>query len=119
MPQRLPALPAEFGHLSAWLHLALPTEDQRMRARLAAAMTDLQDFYNALLPEMDRVVTHLDQWPLREIPAASRPLLYLGLMFMEAAMSVEFFREPDVPEALSAEHMELYSGRAERGLPQQ
>jgi len=29
-------------------------------------------------------------------------------------MCVEFFLDPDVPEALGAEHIELYAGRSEQ-----
>ena len=51
---------------------------------------------------------------LADIPAAQKPLFYMTMMFMEAAMSVEFFYEPDVPEALGAEYMVVYPGSAEQ-----
>lgn len=36
---------------------------------------------------------YLDQWPLAELPAEQRPLLYLALSFMEAAMAIECFHQ--------------------------
>lgn len=109
-------LPAPFADLEEWTHLALPTEDARMRARLVTPMEDLVAFYNVMLPRMEEAATYLDQWPLAELPDSAKPLLHLALMFMEAAMSVEFFKTPDVPEALGAEHMTVYPGRSEQIL---
>ena len=108
------SLPEPFTHLNCWSRFALSSEDARMRARLSADMRELTDFYRTMLPEMEKAANYLDQWPLTELPASAKPLLYLTLMFMEAAMSVEFFKEPDVPEALGAEHMAVYAGQSER-----
>lgn len=109
-----PVLPEPFAHLAAYAAWALPTEDARMRHRLACRMDDLLDLYRALLPQMKAMAEHLDQWPLAELPAAQRPLLYLALSFMEAAMAVESFNDPDVPEGIGAEQMAVFPGRAER-----
>ena len=35
-------------------------------------------------------------------------------MFMEAAVCVELFKSPDVPESLAAEHMQVYIEGIER-----
>jgi hypothetical protein len=107
-------LPAPFTHLEPWAAWALPTEDARMRHRLRSRMDDIAAFYRALLPQMPAIAQHLDQWPLATLPAGQRPLLYLALAFMEAAMAVEAFRDPDVPEGISAEHMAVFPGCAER-----
>ena len=107
-------LPEPFAHLTPYREWALSTEDERMRRRFASTMDELTNYYKALLPEIGPIAKHLEQWPLSDIPAEQKPLLYLAMMFMEAAMSVEFFYEPDVPEALGAEHMVVYPGRAEQ-----
>jgi hypothetical protein len=109
-----PALPAPFAHLAAYAAWALPSEDARMRDRLGSSMDDMTAFYQALLPEMPAIAAHLDQWPLAGLPAAQRPLLYLALAFMEAGMAVEAFHDPDVPEGIGAEHVQVFPGRAER-----
>ena len=50
------------------------------------------------------------------MPAEQKPLLYLGLMFMEAAVCVELFKGPDVQESLGAEHLDVLSETMERRL---
>lgn len=109
-----PVLPAPFAHLAPYAAWALPTEDARMRRRLACSMDEVVAFYRALLPEMKAIAAHLDRWPLAELPTEQRPLLYLALSFMEAAMAVEAFNDPDVPEGIGAQHMDVFPGRAER-----
>jgi hypothetical protein len=77
-------LPAPFAHLDPWLPFALPSEDARMRRRLAASMDELTGLYRALVGELPAIAAHLDQWPLAELPAEQKPLLYLAMSFMEA-----------------------------------
>ncbi|MGE0811323.1 MAG: hypothetical protein AB7N69_12030 [Immundisolibacter sp.] len=108
--------PAEFKDLQRFAPWALPTENGRMRKRLASSMTELTDYYSALLPRMEALAAHLSQWPLDTLPAAQKPLLYLGLMFMEAAVCVELFKGPDVQESLGAEHLDVLSETMERRL---
>ncbi|WP_372695907.1 hypothetical protein [Immundisolibacter sp.] len=109
-------LPAPFGHLSPWLAFALPSEDARMRRRLAASMDELTGLYRALVDEMPAIAAHLDQWPLAQLPEPQKPLLYLALAFMEAAMAVEAFQQPGPPQATAPDSLVVYPGRAERLL---
>ena len=110
------ALPEPFAHLEAWLPFALPSEDARMRRRLSACMDELLGLYKALVGEMPAIAAHLDQWPLAELPAAQKPLLYLALSFMESAMAVEAFHQPGPPHATTPESMVVFAGRAEQML---
>jgi len=107
-------LPEPFAHLTPYRGWAHSTEDARMRQRISASMSEITDYYQALLPEIDPIAKHLDQWVLAEIPAEQKPLLYMAMMFMETAMCVEFFYESDVPEALGAEYLDVFSGRSEQ-----
>ena len=110
------ALPEPFTHLEAWLSFALPSEDARMRRRLSACMDELLGLYKALVGEMPAIAAHLDQWPLAELPAEQKPLLYLALSFMESAMAVEAFHQPGPPHATTPESMVVFAGRAEQML---
>lgn len=110
------AWPLEFKDLQRFAPWALATEDARMRKRLTSSMTELTDFYSALLPRMEALAEHLARWPLEQLPAEQKPLLYLGLMFMEAAVCVELFKDPDVPESLSADNIGVLSETMERRL---
>lgn len=110
------ALPEPFQYLTPWLEWAIPTEAGRMQKRLDASMPELTTFYNILLPRMEEIVGYLDQWDLEQIPANSKPLLYLALMFMEVAVCVELFKDPDVPESLTAKKMRVFSEKTEQAL---
>ena len=109
-------LPVPFAHLDPWLSFALPSEDARMRRRLAASMDELTGLYRALAGELPAIAAHLDQWSLAELPAEHKPLLYLAMSFMEAAMAVEAFHQPGPPHATTPESMVVFPGRAEELL---
>ncbi len=110
------ALPKPFTHLECWLSFALPSEDARMRRRLSASMDELLGLYKALVGEMPAIAAHLDQWPLTDLAAEQKPLLYLALSFMESAMAVEAFHQPGPPHATTPESMVVFPGRAEAML---
>jgi hypothetical protein len=110
---RLPEEFADIEHLSGW---AEPTESARMTRRISATMAELTDYYSTLLPRMEAIAEYLDQWDLDELPDSAKPLLYMALMFMEAAVSVELFKDPDVPESSPAEKLTVLSEHAERAL---
>lgn len=110
------AWPTEFKDLERFAPWALPTENARMRKRLASSMAELTDYYTTVLARMEALADHLSRWPLESLPAEQKPLLYLGLMFMEAAVCVELFKDPDVPESLAADHIEVLSETMERRL---
>lgn len=110
-------MPEQFADLAHWVpEWALPTEAARMAKRLASSQAELTDYYQALLPRMEELATWLAKWPLEELPEEAKPLLYLGLMFMEAAVCVELFHEPDVPESLPAQYLTVLSETTERAL---
>ena len=109
-------LPTEFADLARFSTWALPTEDARMRKRLASSMVELTDYYRTLLPRMEALAEHLSQFSIDALPAEQKPLLCLGLMFMEAAVCVELFKGPDVLESLGAEHLDVLSETLERRL---
>lgn len=99
--------PAPFADLERYASFALPTEAQRMARRLDASLEELTELYQALLGRMEALAQHLAQWPVDELPAEQRPLLWLGLAFMEAAVAVELFKDPDVPDSLAASALEV------------
>ena len=87
-----------------------------MARRIGASMAELTDYYSTLLPRMEAIAAHLDQWDLPDLPDEEKPLLYLGMMYMEAAVAVELFKDPDVPEASPAEKLTVLTEHAERAL---
>lgn len=106
--------PAGFEDLEPFAEFALPTEAQRMARRLATPQATLVALYQTLLPRMEALAEHLAAWPVDDMPPDQRPLLWLGLMFMEAAVAVELFKNPDVPESLDARALTVYDEGIER-----
>lgn len=96
-------LPHGFGDLEGWVaDWAIGDESARNRKRLASSMDQLQAYYNAMLPRMDAIIPHLNQYSLDTLAPAELTLLDLALMFMEVAPAVEIYRHPDVPWGFDA-----------------
>lgn len=90
-------LPAGFEDLErfagAW---AVPTERERNRQRLSSSMAEIQELYDALLPRMEAIIGHLNQYPLTNMPEDVTRLFHLSLALAEIATAVEFYKQPEV-----------------------
>lgn len=104
--QRL--LPAGFEDLEPlvgpWL---LGSERERRDARCSSDLESLESFYGLMLPRMDAIIAHLDQWPLDALPQAEQRLLALSRSFIEVAPAVELFRSPQVPDGFPWQRFEV------------
>ena len=109
-------LPEEFSDLEQYADWAEPTEAARMARRVGSTMSELTDYYSAMLPRMEAIAEYLDQWDLPDLPDQAKTLLYMGMMYMEAAVSVELFKAPDVPESSPVEKLTVQSEHGERAL---
>lgn len=109
-------LPEQFKDLQRLADWGLPTESERHARRLASRFDELRDYYNTLLPRLETVVNHLNGFPLDKMPEPEKRLLYMGLMFIEAAVAVEMFKDPDIPGGLPAEQLEILSETVEKEL---
>ncbi|MEC9341509.1 MAG: hypothetical protein VX663_08510 [Pseudomonadota bacterium] len=109
-------LPAPFADLERLADWGLPTERERHDRRLTSTMGALRDYYSTLLPRMEAMVEHLNGFDLATMPVREKRLLYMGLMFIEAAVAVEMFKDPDIPDGLPAEQMEILSESLEQEL---
>ena len=91
------ALPAEFQDLE---HLvqgwSLETEYQRRERRATAEFPELRAYYDAVGPRMRDIAAHLDAYPMGTLPASQQSLLQLALMYMEVAIAVEFYGQPEL-----------------------
>jgi hypothetical protein len=91
-------LPQAFADLEPFAKSwALATEEERVQKRYASSMSEIQAFYDAMLPRTERAIEHLNQFPLDELPEAEQQLLYLCFSLTEASIAVEIFQEPQVP----------------------
>lgn len=91
-------LPEQFSDLEPWVEAwALRTEAERNRKRLSSSIEDLRAYYDALLPRMEAIFEYLTAFPPEGLPEDAERLLHLGQSFMEVAVAVELYRQPDVP----------------------
>ena len=96
MPDRI--LPEAFPDLEPLVAWALPTEQERNHKRVNSSMTEINTFYETLLPRMDDVLAYLNQFSLDALPAEAQRLMYLTLSLAEVAPAVEFFHQPRVTD---------------------
>lgn len=92
-------LPAEFAHLQPWAEIwSLPTERERHLQRLASTIEDLDAAFAALTPDIERILTYLNERELGAMTAEENNLLMLALSLAEIAPAVQIFREPGNPD---------------------
>lgn len=103
------SLPASFEALTPYLDWAHPTTKERLRARANASMAELRDFYDALSPHMDNILTYLRRFPPKEaeLDLPVRRLVHLAKAYMDVSLAVELFHAPDEPGVWNFEDMEL------------
>lgn len=101
------ALPKDFDDLQQFVDLwAHKTEQERNRTRRRSDLTDVQKFYDTMLPRMESVLQFLSQFPAGSkdsLPKETRLLLYLALAMAEITTVVEMYREPTVPNGFDPE----------------
>lgn len=102
-------LPEQFATLNVHLHWALPTTKERVRARVRSTMPALQEFYDAMCPHMDAIMSFLQDFPPLEtdLEPPVRRLMHLAKAFLEAGISVELLHAPDEPNVWGFEDMVL------------
>lgn len=91
-------LPIEFldleNHAVVW---SLATERERHTTRLTTAFEQLQSLYDDVLPRVEKISQHLNQFPMDELPPPEQNLLNLALSCMEVTLAVEAHGQSTVP----------------------
>ena len=76
--------PAEFDALDRFAaKWGLPTLMARRVKRLNSTLSELREFYDTVLPHLERIVEFLNQFPLDSIPAEHVPLANMALAMIE------------------------------------
>ena len=102
------SFPEQFSDLEQYRNQwAKPTERERHRSRLTTPVTDLRPFYEAMLGHMDNLVSHLDQFPMDDLPPAESDLLLMSLSFMEVSLPVEMHGTSTVPHGFDYNRFEV------------
>ena len=92
------ALPEQFTDLEPFAgEWALATESERVQKRYSSSMEEIKTFYDAMLPRLEAMVDHLNQFPLDELPQTEQNLLYMTFSLAEISLSVEVFGAPGIP----------------------
>ena len=95
-------LPAEFAELEPFGDWVLATERERYAKRLASSMDELQAFYDAAFPLLDRANTYLEAFGLDNLPAPERNLLLLMMSLVLVSFPVEVWSPARVPDSGAA-----------------
>ncbi len=94
-------LPTGFEQLEPFAaDWALATQNERSTKRRAASPNELKAFYNAVFPEVQRILEACDKFPVGSLPPSHQPLFNLSLSVAEVSPHVENYGgSPDVPFA--------------------
>jgi hypothetical protein len=91
--------PAEFSDLEPFADWALATEAERYAKRLASSMDELQAFYDAVFPRLERAMAYLDALDLHALPDDATRLLWLCYSLINASFPIEVWRQTRVPDS--------------------
>ncbi len=78
----------------AWIY---PTERARKEKRVQSSMGELVEFYDRVQPLFPAMIEYLDGRPIIDPTSNVREVGLIALMYLEAAMAVEFYRQPELP----------------------
>ena len=74
-------LPKQFEDLEYLVpEWALATQNERQVRRARSTKGELQAYYDALAPNLDAILEHVDRFPLGEMPPDTERLFFLALM---------------------------------------
>jgi hypothetical protein len=96
-------LPAAFEKLAVYSEWILENEEARRGKCDDSSMDQITLFYKDMLTSLEQVLEHLNQFPLDKLPVAETNLLSLVLSYVEAAISVEMFEQPEIPFGVSVD----------------
>lgn len=100
-------IPAEYAELQPFVaKWARSTEDQRAAERRSATPSELQSFYDAMVPHLPGLLELMDRYPLGKIEGEDRVLFHLLMSLTEIAPHVELYKlNPLVPHAFTETRM--------------
>lgn len=95
-------LPAPFHSLEPFGTWVLAKESERIHKRLSSSMEELRAFYDSMLPQMETIVSYLNQFSLERLPEEAQRLLFLTLSFVEVTSAIELYGQPGVINGFDA-----------------
>ena len=98
----MPTLPPDFADLEPFADWALPSERDRYAKRLDSTMEELQAFYDAAFPQLEKGTDYLKAVELDGISEEDQNLLWLFSSLVTVSFPVEVWRQPRVPDSGAA-----------------
>lgn len=93
-------LPAQFADLERFAPVwALPDANDRYERRKASTMTELQDFYDAMVAGAKDAMAYLDQFDLYNMPDEANNLFWMLAALSPVGFAVDAFHQPTVPDS--------------------
>jgi len=92
------ALPSGFESVARFGDWVLPTEQERIEARLSRPYPMTLDFYNTMLAEAPRILPYLLSRSVASPTHEDENLLFLMFSFVEIANAVEIYGQSEVPD---------------------
>jgi hypothetical protein len=102
------SLPEEFRDLEKFDRWALPTMAERFDKSLAGSYEEAHEFYLAVFPRLEEIITYLNQYALDELPEDARNLANIALCIPHVSFPVELFHQMDVPNAVPRSRMPFW-----------
>ena len=93
------SLPSQFADLEPFVDWVLPSESDRYGKRIASTMDELQAFYDAAFPQLDKGAEYLRNVTIDGISDEDRNLLWLFSSLVTVSFPVEAWRQPRVPDS--------------------
>jgi hypothetical protein len=94
-------LPREFAELETFAaKWSLATERERWAERMSSSMDEMEAFYDAILPRVEKAIAYCDKFALDDMPDDAVSLLRLVYSFVIVSFPVELWRQPYVPDTL-------------------
>jgi hypothetical protein len=83
-------LPSGFEKLERFVEKwALPDDIVRVQVRESSSQDELKDFYNVAKGEIDKIIIHLKNFTMDNMPTETVSLYRLALSFMEVGFLLE------------------------------
>lgn len=95
-------LPAQFAELERFAEWILDSQALRYAKRLATPMASMQTFYDVAFPRLAEMIDYCDRFPVGNLPADVKNLMYLVFSLVEVSFPVEVWRQARVPDSGSA-----------------
>ena len=95
-------LPPAFAELERYIEWAIPTERERYEKWLSSSMSELKEFYDAVVMRADDARKYLDDFEYPDLPPDALRLLWMMFSLIVVSYAVDVFGQPRVPDSGSA-----------------